>query len=170
MWKERKEADLERKVMRGQQDRRFQGLRTKSARRVLVALSALIVIAIIPAFTQAGSIPGIIATAVAFGLWWLLRISVRTVADLPDRFLDERQRAQRDRAYLDAFRIYGFVISGLATVGLVAFVVVQEGDQVTLTTTWNQALGLAMFVIVFPVLLPSMSLAWRDAGEPHEAQ
>jgi hypothetical protein len=94
-----------------------------------------------------------------------LRVSVRTVADLPDRFLDERQRALRDRAYLGAFQIYGFVVGSLATVILVGFVMAQENDQVTVTTTWTQVFSLAIFVITLPILLPSMVVAWRDASE-----
>jgi hypothetical protein len=42
---------------------------------------------------------------------------------------------------------------------------VQENDQVTLTTTWVQAFGLGVFVVALPILLPSMVVAWSDAGE-----
>lgn len=164
-WKERKEADLERKVERAQSDQRFQSLRSRSARRILVVVSALICVGIIPAFAAGSSAIGIVVAAGGFVMWWLLRTSVRTVADLPDRFLDERQRADRDRAYVGAFRIYASIVSGLVTIGLVAFVIVQENDEVTLTTTWPQALGLTFFVLLMATLLPSMVLAWRDTGE-----
>lgn len=164
--RERREADLERKAERMQRDERFQRLRTRGVRRILVIAGALLVLLIIPAFAAIGSIVGIVVTAAAWGCWWLLRISVRTVADLPDRFLDERQQELRDRAYFDAYRIYAWVIGALATAGLIAFILRSESDELTLTTTWDQALGLAMFVLVLPSLLPSMTLAWRDAGEP----
>jgi hypothetical protein len=42
---------------------------------------------------------------------------------------------------------------------------VQENDEVTLTITWPQALGLTFFVLLLATLLPSMVLAWRDSGE-----
>jgi hypothetical protein len=100
--------------------------------------------------------------------WWALRVSVRTVADLPDRFLDERQRAIRDRAYLNAYRIYAWIICGFSTVGLVAFILVSESDTVTLTITWNQAVGGVLFVLIVASVLPSMVVAWRDSGEQHE--
>ena len=164
-WKERKEVDLERKVERVQHDQRFQWLRSRRARRILVIISALLCVGIIPAFAQGGAVVGIIVTIAAAVSWWALRMSVRTVADLPDRFLDERQRAMRDRAYLDAYRIYASIIGGLAVIGMVIFVFVSENDAVTLTTTWNQGMGGVMFVLVLAQVLPSMVVAWRDRGE-----
>jgi hypothetical protein len=167
-WKERQEADLAAKVERAQFDQRFQRLRSRTARRILVIISALLCVGIIPGFAQGGSIVGIVVTIAAALSWWALRVSVRTVADLPDRFLDERQRAIRDRAYLGAYRIYTSIIGGLATIGLVAFIFVSENDAVTLTTTWNQAMGGVFFVLIIASVLPSMVVAWRDSGEQRE--
>lgn len=163
--RERREADLERRAERMQRDERFQRLRTRGVRRILVIAGALLVLLIAPAFAAVGSIAGIVITAAAWGCWWLLRISLRTVADLPDRFLDERQRAERNRAYLFAYLILGWIVAGLLTVALVGFVLVSENDAVTLTTTWDQALGLVLSLTLLIALLPSMTLAWRDAGE-----
>ena len=163
--RERKEADLELRVDRLQRDQRFQWLRTRRVRRILVLVEALLLVLIIPGYAAWGSIAGIVITIAAWGGWWLLRMSVRTVADLPDRFLDERQRQLRDRAYLDAYRIFGFIVTGLATIGLVAFAVLSENDELTLTTQWWQAFGLVMFILLLAIVLPSMTLAWRDAGE-----
>jgi hypothetical protein len=164
-WKERKEADLERKVERVQSDRKFQSLRSRRIRRILVIASALLCVGIIPGFAQGGVIVGALVAMAAGASWWILRISVRTIADLPDRFLDERQRAIRDRAYFNAYRIYVSIMGGLATIALVTFVLVSENDAVTLTTTWNQAIGVVMFVLVLASALPSMVVAWLDAGE-----
>lgn len=164
-WKERKEADLEAKVVRAQSDQRFQWLRTRVARRVLVIVSGLLVLSLIPGYAQGGTLIGTGILIATWACWLALRVSVRTVADLPDRFLDERQRALRDRAYVGAFRVYAWIVGALVTVGLIAFIMVQENDQVTLTTTWSQAFGLCIFVITLPILLPSMVVAWLDASE-----
>ena len=164
-WKERKEADMERKVERLQRDQRFQWMRSRNARRVLVIVSALLCIGIVPGFAQGGAIVGAAVTIAAALSWWALRISVRTIADLPDRFLDERQRAIRNRAYVNAYRIYAWIIGGIATIGLVIFVLVSENDAVTLTTTWNQALGGVLFILILASALPSMVVAWYDSGE-----
>lgn len=164
-WKERKEADMERKVEHLQRDQKFEWLRSRNARRVLVIVSSVLCIGIIPGFAQGGAIVGAVVTIAAAASWWALRISVRTIADLPDRFLDERQRAIRDHAYLNAYRIFVSIIGGIATIGLVIFVLVSENDAVTLTTTWNQALGGVMFVLVLASALPSMVVAWLERGE-----
>ena len=164
-WKERKEADLDRKVERIQHDQKFQWLRTRKIRRILVAISALLCVGIIPAFALAGAIVGIVVTIAAWACWWVLRISVRTVADLPERFLDERQLAVRNRAYVYAYLILGWIVAALATIGLVAFVLVSENDSVTLTTTWDQALGLVLSLTLLTSLLPSMVVGWSEAGE-----
>ncbi len=164
-WSERKEADRERKVDRVMSDRLFQWTRTKTMRRVLVVVAAVLCVAIIPAFALGGGFIGIIVTAVAGAVWGLLRMSTRTVADLPDRFLDERQRALRNRSYRYAYLILGWIVAGLVTVGLVAFVIVSENDTATLTTTWPQALGLVLSVTLLISLLPSMVVAWLDRGE-----
>ncbi|MBU6245183.1 MAG: hypothetical protein KGP12_08220 [Actinomycetales bacterium] len=166
--KERKQADLERRVQRILDDRRFQGLRGRSARRALAVVAALCSLGIVPAYAVAGSIVGILVTGLAWLAWWLLRLSTRTIADLPDRFLDERQRLLRDRSYLDAYRIYAGLIACLATVALVAFVAVSQDDAVQLVITWPQAFGLVMFMITLAAVLPSMVVAWREQGEPAE--
>jgi len=164
-WKERKDADRERKVDRVMSDRLFQWTRTTMMRRVLVVTAAALCVAIIPAFVLGGGVIGIIVTIAAWAAWGLLRLSIRTVADLPDRFLDERQRALRNRAYRYAYLILGWIVAGLASVGLIAFVVVSEDDAATLTTTWSQALGLVLSVTLLISLLPSIVVAWLDQGE-----
>ncbi len=44
----------------------------------------------------------------------------------------------RNRSYLSAYLILGWLVGALATIGLVTFVVVSENDTVTLTTTWGE--------------------------------
>ena len=163
--RERKESDLKRKVDRRMRDQRLSWLRTRSNRRALVVVGALLCVGIIPAFALGGGIVGIAVTLAAWGAWGLLRLSTRTVADLPDRFLDERQRALRDRAYRYAYLILGWVVAAALTVGLIAFIIVSENDAATLTTTWDQAIGVVLSVTLLISLLPSTVFAWCDAGE-----
>ena len=149
---ERKEANLECRVERIQRDHKFQWLRTRNSRRTIAVISALLCVAIIPSFVQGGGIVGIAVTIAAWCSWWVLRISTRTVAELPERFLDERQRAVRNRAYFYAYLILGWIS-------------VSVNDSLTFTATWVQALGLVLCLSLFISLLPSMVVAWSDAGE-----
>ena len=159
------ESDLERKVDRRMRDQRFAWLRTRGSRRTLAVVGALLCVGIIPAFAQGGGIAGLAVTLAAWAVWGLLRLSTRTVAELPDRFLDERQRALRDRAYRYAYLILGWVVAATLTVGLIAFIIVSENDAATLTTTWDQAIGVLLSVTLLISLLPSMVFAWCDTGE-----
>lgn len=164
-WNERRYADRERTIERVMSDSRWQWTRTARMRRILVVVVVALCTAIIPAFTQGGSFFGIMVTAAAWAGWGLLRMSIRTVADLPDRFLDERQRALRNRAYLYAYLIFGWIVCAMLTAGLIAFVIVSENDAATVTTTWDQAIGLVLSVTLLCSLLPSMVVAWCDSGE-----
>jgi len=164
--KERHEADRERNADRVLEDQTFQRLRTRGARLTLVVVGALLCIGIVPAFVAGGWTFGVSLSAATWLNWWLLRVSVRTVADLPDRFLDERQRAIRDRSYMDAYRIFSFTIGGLVTLGLVAFSFLQENDSLILTLSWDHAFGVTMFILVLGSILPSMAVAVRDPAEP----
>lgn len=133
-----------------------------------MAIATLLLIAIIPAYVAGTIFVGTFVVLAAFICWWLLRISVRELADLPNRFLDERQLVVRDRAYFNAFRIYASTVVALATIALIAFEIVAENDSVTITTTWDQAFGPVMFLIMLPVLLPSMVIAVQEPGEHKE--
>ena len=164
-WRERKEADRARKVERIQRDHRFQWLRSRSIRRILAVISAILCAAIFPSFAYGGGIVGIAVTIAAWGSWWTLRVSTRTVAELPERFLDERQGAMRNRAYVSAYLILAWIVCGLLSAGLVVFTLIFENDTVTLTVTWDQALGVVLSFTLFMSLIPSMVVAWTDAGE-----
>lgn len=164
-WKERTEADRERRVERAMTDQRLQWTRTQNVRRLLAVLAAALCVAIVPAFAWWGTVGGVVVSAAAFAGWGLLRFSTRTLADLPDRFLDERQRAIRNRAYFSSYLILGWIVGAIATLGLIAFVVLSEDDSVTVSLTWDQAIGPVLSLLLLISLLPTLVVAWRDPGE-----
>lgn len=163
--RERNEAGRARKVERIQRDHSFQWLRTRNIRRILAVISAVLCAAIFPSFALGGGIVGVAVTIAAWGSWWTLRVSTRTVAELPERFLDERQGAMRNRAYVSAYLILAWIVCGLLSAGLVVFPFIAENDTVTLTATWAQALGVVLSLTLFMSLIPSVVVAWTDAGE-----
>jgi hypothetical protein len=85
---------------------------------------------------------------------YLLRRSVRTVADLPDEHLDERLLAVRDRTYVHAYRI-------LSAVVVVALVVVSIAVDRT-TITFHDVSALLWPVCLGAIGLPSAVLAWTS--------
>ncbi len=164
-WNERLEADRERRVERVMSDQRLAWTRTQPARRILAVLTAAMCLAIVPAFAWWGTVGGFVVSAAAFAGLGLLRFSTRTLADLPDRFLDERQREIRNRAYFSAYLILGWIVGAIATIGLIAFVVLSDDDFLTLSLTWDQAIGPVLSVLLVISLLPTFVVAWRDPGE-----
>jgi hypothetical protein len=96
-------------------DRTYDRLRTPPARRTLVAVVAAFV---------------------------LLKVSVRSLADVPEDCLDERQLALRYRVYHEAYRWIGLVAVLAGGTGVIAFIALGKdpsGD--TLAVTWNQLMA-----------------------------
>jgi hypothetical protein len=148
-------------------DTTFQALRTRSA-RVALAVSMIALIVIIPAaWIALGVIPGLVAVGVGVVVWWLLRMSVRLLADLPEEYLDERQTELRNRTYVDAYRWFGGLVVLLASAGLAAFVVLgQDPDTWKVSLSYNAIMGLFWMLEAAALSIPSIVLALRDRELP----
>jgi type IV secretory pathway VirB3-like protein len=148
-------------------DTRFAGLRTRPA-RVALAVTMIALIGIIPlVWVLFGSIPGILAVIVGIVVWWLLRMSVRLVADLPEEYLDERQSTLRNRLYVDAYRWFGGLVVLLASAGLIAFIVLGEDpDTWRVALTYNGVMGIFWMLEAAALSIPSIVLALKDRELP----
>lgn len=164
--KQAREQAMERRVEQQMTDTRFNGLRGRTGRRALVAAMAVAIVVGPVAWLVGGSVWGILSVILSAALWWALQISVRTVADLPEEYLDERQRRVRDRAYVEAYRIFaGLMVLG-ASAGLVAFIVLgQDPDTWSIALTWDAVSAIFWAVMASALALPSMVLAVRERPE-----
>ena len=89
-------------------------------------------------------------------LYFVLRKSVRLIADAPAELLDERLIAIRDRTYVTAYRWLAFVAGGLVGLSIARdTVAVWEGGVFSLIS----------FVAMLVAGLPSMVLAWSLPSE-----
>jgi hypothetical protein len=159
------------RVDRQLRDTRFNRLRGRHARRVLVgAMTATI--ALMPvAWLAGGSVWGIASVVLAAILWWALQVSVRTVADLPEEYLDERQERVRNQAYVEAYRILAAIAVLGSSAGLLAFIVLgQDPDTWTVTLSWNAVSAIFWVLTASSVALPSMVLAMRERPETPDDQ
>lgn len=160
---------IERNVQAQMTDTRLNALRGRTGRQTLVAAMAVAIVLVPVAWVAGGSLWGILAVCVAALLWWALRISVRTVADLPAEFLDERQERVRDRAYVEAYRILAAIAVVGASAGLVAFIVLgQDPDTWAVTLSWNAVSAIFWTLTAAALALPSMVLAVMDRPEKRE--
>lgn len=141
---------------------------TRARRRGLVVIALLsypLLVAAWLGLPAAGvtGIPWAIAVLAASGLMLLSNYGLyafrRSMAQAPDADLDERQVAVRDRAYLEAYRIFAAImLLGLLIVGILPDAIDRPLD-VTYETVQPFLLG----AILYSIILPSAVVAW---GEP----
>jgi len=151
-------------VLKSQSDVRFNFLRTRKSRRMMIAaLSALtILVALSSALpAKAASYLGTLGGLFLLIGYLLLRTSVRHIADSPDELLDERQIALRDRSYLHSYRI----ISSIFVIALVALFIRIDLSESTFDISNWWGTGTWFSLIMLMAGLPSMVVAWLDKGE-----
>lgn len=152
-------------------DTKWDGIRTSRAQRILVVLGVISLIASPVIFWFEDYLKpgiGILTIIPIFLIWWLLRISVRLVADAPDEFLDELQVQQRDRTYLHSFRILAGVCSAIAVTLMIVVIsmdVVTVGDveRYRLDLTFGQVNAVVWAILGSIILVPNLVLAWRQS-------
>ncbi len=145
-------------------DTRYDQLRTPAAQRSIVAIYVLVTVGIVVVWATAPLGWPLLAMAAWFPAFIALRLSVRAQADLPDEVLDERQRAEREAAYVGAFRLVAGVTIVAASVALFAASVRDANDNPPIALTY--ASMSAVFWGLFSLLLgaPSMVMALRQSA------
>ena len=152
-------------------DTRWDGIRTARAQRILVVLGVLSLVGAPALFWFEDFIKpgiGILGVIPIFLVWWLIRVSVRLVADAPDEFLDELQVRQRDRTYLHSFRILAGLVSAMAVV-LMIYVIsmdyssVNSIDYYKFSMTFGQVNALIWAILGSVILVPNLVLAWNQS-------
>lgn len=162
---ERQEAELEKRVQAILEDQSWDFLRGPAARRFLCLLAGATWVATTLTFWFLGSL-GLAALALLFLVYLGLRVSVRSLADLPERFLDERQRAIRNKAYLGAYLAIATVLSvfALAILGWVFLTDSRGLDSYRLDLSFGQVQATIWFFFGAMLLAPSVILAWDEAS------
>ncbi len=164
-------SDMSKSMDKMMTDTKWDSLRTASAQKFLVGLGVLTLIFVPLLFWFEDRIKpgiGILGVIPIFLIWWLLRISVRLVADAPDEYLDEFQTKQRDRTYLYSFRIVGSLVSALA-VSLMIFTVSQDAlviDEIEtyqFALTFGQVNTIIWLLLASILLIPNLVLAWEQS-------
>jgi hypothetical protein len=143
-------------------DTKYDGLRTPNALRSLVVAYAATTVAIPIAWLTGGAIAGILAVLAATAVFLLLRVAVRSLADLPDHVLDERMRRDRDQVYVDAFRLVSTVVFVAANLALVP---VAFSDDATLTFDYHDVSAAYWTLLAVILGAPSVVLALRRARD-----
>lgn len=156
---ERNRAYVEQNAQRVLSDTTYDRLRSPRALLNLVIAYVAATVAIPVSWLAWGSIAGLVSIFICMAALLLLRVAVRSQADLPDEVLDERMRAERDSVYVEAFRLVSTAVFLAANV---AFIAVAFGDG-TATITFNYNSVSALYWTLLSLILgaPSLVLAVR---------
>lgn len=160
--KERNAAAVEQRADRLMADTGYDWLRTRRWRTALVAAYAVSLVVVAVCFVALGDLAGLLALVAAGCLWGLLRLSVRTIADLPEDYLDERQAAVRNGSYVESYRWLAAFVGVLASAGLLAFIFLGQDPQVWhLRLSWGAVMAIFWVSLGLILALPSMIIALR---------
>ena len=148
-------------------DTKWDGLRTPGAKRFLMISSNAVILFgtgfLVSVGDNAWSAYSLIHILLIFVSWFLLRQSVRLIADAPEEALDERMIRQRDRSYLIAYRWLAAAGVGLVT-GLMLFSAFadaqtsSDGFNYQLAFTWPQVQAIFWLIIGYSLMLPSLAM------------
>ena len=167
----KKSASVAKNIETVMNDTKWDGIRTARAQRILVVFGVVSLIASPVVFWFEDQVKpgiGILTIVPIFLIWWLLRVSVRLVADAPDEFLDELQLQQRDRTYLHSFRILAGVVTALAVALMIVVismdvVAVGEVETYQISLTFGQVQAVIWSILGSTILIPNLVLAWNQA-------
>lgn len=159
----RRDAAVAASAARQMADTRFDVVRSPGRRRAL-AVALLVALGLTSTLYWLGnSLLGTVVLVLAVGLWLVLRVAVRTLADLPEEYLDERQERVRNQAYLESYRILSTVVV-LAVMGVMLAYIVSgsDPDSVSIELTLDRVQAVFWAVIGLSLSLPSILVAWRE--------
>ena len=148
-------------------DTRWDGLRTAPGKRVLLWGSNIMILFGTGYLWLAGdsgwAAYSLIHILLIFVFGFLLRQSVRLVADAPEEALDEMLIQLRDRSYLVAYRWLS-VLAFLAASALLAYSIFSDfqdgsdGFNYLLAFTWPQVQAVFWLIAAYVFMMPSMAM------------
>lgn len=154
---ERKRVYVAQNAERVLADTNFNRLRSPGALLALVIAYIATTIAMPVCWLVWGSLAGVASIFSCFGAFLLLRVAVRSQADLPDEVLDERMRAERDSVYVGAFRLVTSVVFLGTNAALIA--VAFRDENATITFDYNSVSAVYWTLLSLILGAPSLVLA-----------
>jgi len=159
-------------------DTRWDGLRTTSAKRFLLWASNIVILFgtgfLFAVGDNAWALYALIHILLIFVFLFLLRQSVRLVADAPEEALDEMLLQERNRSYVVAFRWLSVPVY-VAGGALLAYAISPgsrsdgDGFNYLVSFTWPQLQGLFWLFLSYTFMLPSMALIYLQLRRERKA-
>jgi hypothetical protein len=152
-------------------DEKFNWIRTPG-RRKAIAITALAMVFVTSGLYLIAGTWGFVGLLGLYVSYALLRVSIRSIADLPEEFVDERLRQVRSATYYRAYLASYVLLTGVAVVLMILWIGHDIGtsgnsDFVTLKFTWDQLQALVWFVLGLAMVTPSAVLALTQSDKIH---
>jgi hypothetical protein len=155
-------------------DTQWDGLRTKGAKIFLLIATNVFLLAgtvfLVVVGDNRWAALSLIYILLLFTFWFLLRKSVRLVADAPEEALDERLIQIRDRSYVIAYRWLS-MLAILLAMALLAFTIVtdwqseNDGFSYNIPLTWPQVQAIFWLIFAYTAMLPSMAVIGQELSK-----
>ena len=155
-------------------DTQWDGLRTQGAKRfLLIATNIFLMSGTVFLFVvgdNGWTALSLIYILLLFTFWFLLRKSVRLVADAPEEALDERLIQIRDRSYVIAYRWLSMLAILLAT-ALLGFSIYTDSQAesnvftYSIPLTWPQVQAVFWLIFAYTAMLPSMAVIGQELSK-----
>lgn len=153
-------------------DTKWDGLRTRAARMFLFWGSNLAILGGTVVLWLVGENPWalyvLIHVLILLVFWYLLRQSVRLVADAPEEILDERLLTHRNRSHVIAFRWLSALAVAVVTAMMTYFLFGTrlDGFSYIITPSWTQVQAVFWLVMAYSTMLPSMAMMYLELKRP----
>lgn len=145
-------------------DTKYDRLRSPRMRQVLAVALLAAIGAVTVSFWMGHTLIATLILLLGVSLWMLLRVAVRTIADLPDEYLDERLAQVRDRSYLESYRVFAIVAILVPMVGMLWFIGTGSApDGVDFTVRFDQFQAVLWLFLGLSLSLPSVFVALRES-------
>jgi sterol desaturase/sphingolipid hydroxylase (fatty acid hydroxylase superfamily) len=106
----------------------------------------------------------VVAIAITLGSYLALLSSTLNYPNLPQRMLDERQQAVRDRAYRIAFHL----LTGLSLLAVLYCMLAALSGRLWLPRTFNEFQAVFWGVLILATTLPTAVISWTEPEPPEE--
>jgi hypothetical protein len=155
-------------------DTQWDGLRTRGAKIFLLVATNLFLFAGTTFLFIVGdngwTALSLIHILLVFAFMFLLRQSVRLVADAPEEALDERLIRIRDRSYVIAYRWLTLLAVALVTALMVFSIITDsqpqsDGFSYSIPLTWPQVQAIFWLIFAYAAMLPSMAVISQELSK-----
>lgn len=107
-----------------------------------------------------GTFAGVISAAIMFLGYFILRGATRGIAEVPAKFLDERELALRNSIYVKSYQTLAGLL-GLLTIGAFVFAISADVNrqEVVFSLTYDQVQAFVWLLLGPITIIPTVSIA-----------